>query len=103
MAVQPEILDKLDDLAALCRKHAVQTLELFGSAASARVDPRRSDLDFLVEFQPGGADLFHRFFGLAEDLERLFQRPVDLLTPRSIRNKYLRASIAQTRTMIYAA
>jgi hypothetical protein len=103
MGVQPEILDKREELAELCRRFRVQRLEVFGSAATDRFDPELSDIDFLAEFEPAGGDLFHRFFGLIEELERLFHRPVDLLTPRSIRNKYLLASINRTRSTVYAA
>jgi len=39
-------------LAALCRRHHVRTLELFGSAADGSFQPDRSDLDLLVDFQP---------------------------------------------------
>jgi len=48
-------------------------LELFGSATTGAFDPQTSDLDFLVEFNPDREDsLFHRYFGLNEDLEALF-------------------------------
>jgi predicted nucleotidyltransferase len=103
MPIRPEILSKRAEVAELCRRFHVQTLEVFGSAATGRFDPDRSDIDFLAEFAPAGGDLFHRFFGLIEELERLFDRPIDLLTPRSIRNKYLLASINRTRTTLYAA
>ena len=45
------------DVAALCRRHGVRRLDLFGSAAAGRDRPGESDLDFLVEFDahpPGG-------------------------------------------------
>jgi len=44
-----------------------------------RFDPQRSDIDFLVDFDPDGEpDLFHRYFGLKEDLESLQGRAVEL-------------------------
>ena len=98
------VRDRLPQLAELCRRFGVRRLELFGSAADGRFDPRRSDLDFLVEFQPhpvdGAAD---RYFGLLEALERLFGRPVDVLDATAIRNPYLRRSIAASRALLYAA
>ena len=55
-------------------------LEIFGSGARGDdFDPARSDADFLVEFAPGGTpSALDQFFGLAEALEALLGRPVDL-------------------------
>jgi uncharacterized protein len=59
--------------------HKVSGLEIFGSATREDFDLEKSDLDFLVEFQdpdrPGIAD---RFMCLAEGLEQIFSRKVDL-------------------------
>ena len=51
-------------------------------------NPRTSDFDFLVEFLPlpegKHADAY---FGLREDLEALFERPIDLVMTQAIRNR----------------
>ena len=95
---------KRAELARLCVRYHVQRLELFGSAAGEGFDPARSDLDFLVEFRdvpPGRhADCY---FGLLEDLEALFGRPVDLAEAKTVRNPYLLEAIERTRTVLYAA
>ncbi|MEX2175871.1 MAG: nucleotidyltransferase domain-containing protein [Pirellulaceae bacterium] len=92
------------DLDALCRKHQVKTLELFGSAADGTFDPATSNVDFLLEFLPSAAgSAFHGYFELKEDLERLLGRSVDLLMPQAIRNRYLLAAVNQQRTLLYAA
>lgn len=91
-------------LAELCRRHAVQSLELFGSAADGTFDPDRSDLDFLVEFMPEAAGRpFSGYFDLKDDLEALFGRKVDLVMPRAIRNRYLLEAENRQRTSLYAA
>ncbi len=91
-------------IAALCRKHQVKTLELFGSAADQSFDPAHSDLDFLVEFLPLAAGKpFDCFFGLWEDLRGLFGRKIDLLTSRSITNPHLRQAVDRQRQVLYAA
>lgn len=75
-----EILQRQDALVALCRKYHVQQLEVFGSAASNRFDPAKSDIDFLVTFENvPQARSFNVFFDLKDDLQSLFQREVDLL------------------------
>jgi predicted nucleotidyltransferase len=89
-------------IAEICRRHHVRQLELFGSATSGHFDLSRSDVDFLVTFErdyfPGIADAF---LGLADDLEAVFNRPVELLTRRSLRNPFLKKSIEQQAVSIY--
>lgn len=102
MPIRAEILSKREELAELCRKYRVATLEVFGSAATDQFDVDRSDVDLLVEFQ-GVDGLFHRFFDLLAELEELFGRSIDLLMPSAIQNKYLMLSINRTRTVVYAA
>jgi len=61
-------------------------------------------LDFLVDYQPLQADGYARaYFGLLDELQKLFDRPVDLVMTRAIRNKYFLRGIASSRTTIYAA
>jgi predicted nucleotidyltransferase len=92
------------DLVALCRKHHVKTLEVFGSAVDGTFDSARSDLDFLLEFLPAAAERpFHGYFDLKEDLEKLFGRKVDLVMPAAIRNPYFLKAVNQQRTVLYAA
>lgn len=51
--MHPEVLRHREAIAALCRRHGVARLEVFGSAARGEdFDPARSDADFLVEFTP---------------------------------------------------
>lgn len=90
-------------VAALCRRHGVARLSLFGSALTAGFDPATSDIDFLVEFAEGGDALFDAYFGLKDDLERLLGRPVDLVMPKALENPYFAASVNRHRQDIYAA
>jgi predicted nucleotidyltransferase len=90
-------------LAELCRRFQVRRLYLFGSGTGPRFDAKTSDLDFLVELsnrQPTKA-YADRYLGLAESLERLFGRRVDLLTDQSIRNPFLRREVQATRQLVY--
>jgi hypothetical protein len=92
------LLDHHDAQVGLCQAHGVERLEVFGSAADGRFDPARSDIDLIVSFAadaPGSrAD---RYFALAEALEQLLGRHVDLLTDQPIRNPYLRRAVDATR------
>lgn len=92
-----------DSLRELCHAQKVRELEIFGSATTADFNPERSDLDFLVEFQdpdrPGIAD---RFLGLAEGLERIFERNVDLVTRRSLKNPIFISAVNRSKLLVYA-
>lgn len=89
-------------LADLCRRYRVRQLQLFGSAATGAFSSETSDLDFIAEFaDTRSTDYADRYFDFAEALERLFNRPVDVLTQRAIRNPYFRAQVEQTAQLIY--
>lgn len=100
----PTIESRRASLDDLCRRMDVRTLEVFGSAARDDFDPASSDIDFLVEFVPQtqrpALDLY---FGLKEELEALFERPVDLVMPAALHNPYVRAEIDRARQLVYAA
>jgi uncharacterized protein len=102
--VTPIVSDKLDAIAALARKHGVIRLSLFGSGLSSDFDQHRSDLDFLVEFEPQSpSDHADSYFGLMEDLGELFGLPIDLVEPGPISNPYFREEIERTRRPLYEA
>lgn len=93
-----------DALEQLCRRHHVRQLDLFGSASGQTFDNQRSDLDFVVVFQPDVRRGFDGdYFGLQRDMEQLFQRPVDLIEAQTIENPYLLQEIERQRVTLYAA
>lgn len=98
------IEEKRHELELVCRRHHVRRIELFGSATESNFDPAKSDLDFLVTFEELDPNSYaDTYFGLLEDLQKLFQRPVDLVMESSIQNPYFRQSVDATRTLVYAA
>jgi hypothetical protein len=71
------------ELTALCRRWKIRELAVFGSALRDDFEPA-SDIDLLVDFEPGVV-LGFRYFELERELSRLFGgRRVDL-----VRRKYL--------------
>jgi uncharacterized protein len=99
----PLISDNLPRIADLCRAYRIQSLDLFGSAATGAFDPATSDVDLICdlgEYEPGVAD---RLFAFADALEALLGQRVDLLTVPMIRNPYFRQSIDEQRVRLYAA
>jgi len=102
--VQRMIEDKREALATLCRRFRVRRLDLFGSAASGGFRLESSDLDFLVEFDElRDNEYADSYFGLLEELKRLFERDVDLVMAAAVKNPYFRESIERSRTLLYAA
>jgi predicted nucleotidyltransferase len=82
----------------------VRGLDAFGSAVRGDFDPKASDLDFLVEFEPmSPAEYAEAYFSLKEGLESVFGRPVDLVSSGSVVNPYFRESIEASRQCVYAA
>jgi predicted nucleotidyltransferase len=95
----------LGTLKKLCREYRVRRLELIGSALTREdFDLKESDIDFLVEFQPlKEGEYADIYFGLLEALESLFNRHVDLVMVRAIKNPYFLESINKSRKVLYAA
>jgi len=96
------IIDQnIDQIRNLCEKHKVAKLFVFGSALSGRFK-KNSDVDLIVDFRE--VDLFDyadNYFDLKFELEKIFNRPVDLLEDIAINNPYLRQSIDASKQLIY--
>ena len=91
-------------IAALCRKHDVKRLELFGSAARGDFASASSDLDFFVEFLSYEAPtIADQWFGLQEDLEKLLGRPVDLTSIRTANDPHFLQVANRHKVPLYAA
>ena len=85
----------------LCRQHKVRNMYLFGSILTNKFSSE-SDIDLLVNF--GDINLYHYFdnyMDLKDGLEQLFNRPVDLVEEKTVRNPVLRRSIERNKKLIY--
>jgi uncharacterized protein len=91
-----------DSLRKLCEQFRVERLYLFGSAVQGSFRSDSSDLDFLVVLQDQPPAVYaENYLGLAQGLEQLFERPVDLVTEQSIRNPYFRQTVFAARQLLY--
>jgi predicted nucleotidyltransferase len=96
------LIPELAKITALCEAYGVTHLEVFGSATGADFKPESSDVDFLVELDPHApGSRAQRWLGLADALEQLLGRHVDLVNPRYIRNPYFLQAVNQSREIIY--
>lgn len=86
-----------DRLREFCRRHHIRRLSLFGSVLREDFGPD-SDIDVLVEFEPGKTPGL-AFFGMQDELSGMLGRKVDLNTPaclsRHFREEVLREAEAQ--------
>jgi predicted nucleotidyltransferase len=98
------IQEQQETIHRLCQKLSVSELCIFGSALREDFDLQKSDLDFLVEFEnPDAPGISDRYFALADGLEKIFQRRVDLVTKQSIKNRIFRETVNATSQTLYAA
>jgi len=103
----PLLEAKQEAIAEVCRQFRVRRLEVFGSAVDGSFDPQRSDVDFLVEFQPG-VDLgpwLSRYFDLKAALEAILGCSADLVMHGSpgLQNPCFAREVDRTRRVLYAA
>jgi hypothetical protein len=95
LPLDPEIL------AEVCRRHHIRKLSLFGSMlkGTARTD---SDIDLLVEFEPGHVPGLIALAGIEIELSDLLGRKVDLRTAEDL-SRYFRDEVVREAEEQYAA
>ncbi len=84
----------LPQIKGLLQQYGVERAYLFGSAAKGNMTDK-SDVDFIIKFPD---DMHYttyadNYFGLAEALESLLKRNVDLVTEKTLKNPYLLQTI----------
>ena len=87
-------------IADCCRRHDIRKLAVFGSVLHGDSGPD-SDLDVLVEFEPGHVPGF-AFFGMEQELSALLGRKVDLNTPQFL-SPYFHDDVLAEAEVQYAA
>jgi predicted nucleotidyltransferase len=91
-----DVSDK--ELAALCRRRHIRKLSLFGSVIRDDFTPQ-SDVDVLVEFEPGQTPGL-LFFAIQDELSQLFGHKVDLNTPKCL-SRYFRDEVLAEAEVLY--
>jgi predicted nucleotidyltransferase len=88
----------LDQIAAFRQKHHMKRLTLFGSILRDDFRPD-SDVDVLVEFEPGRTPGWE-FFGMQDELSGIIGRQVELNTPEDL-SRYFREKVVAGAMAIY--
>jgi len=85
---------------AFCRRHHIRRLALFGSVLREDFRPD-SDVDVLVEFEPGHVPGL-AFFSRQRELSEILGRTVDLNTPGCL-SRYYRDEVLANAQVLYDA
>jgi len=95
------LVTHLPQIKTLCEQHRVKKLFAFGSVVTGNFT-ETSDIDLLISFQSMEyGDYADNFFELADKLEEVFNRPVDLLTEKSLKNPYFIESVNKSKKLLY--
>lgn len=87
-------------IAEFCRRHHIRKLSLFGSVLRDDFGPE-SDIDVLIEFEPGKTPSLFDLGGMQQELMAMFGRMVDLKTPGFL-SEYMRQRVEQQSEVQYA-
>ncbi len=90
-----------DRIGDFCRRHYVSRLSVFGSVLRPDFGPE-SDIDLLVEFEPGHVPGLIRLAGMESELGTILGRKVDLLTPMSV-SPYFRDRVLKDAVPLHDA
>lgn len=88
-----------DKIAEFCRRNRIRRLALFGSSLRDDFRPD-SDVDVLVEFEPGARVGLITLAGMEIELSRLLGRKVEMNTPKSL-SKYFRDEVLREAEVQY--
>jgi predicted nucleotidyltransferase len=88
------------EIATFCRTHHIARLSVFGSALTEDFGPD-SDVDFLVEFEPGHVPGYIGLAGMERELSELIGRKADLRTAGDL-SRYFRDKVVATAVEQYA-
>jgi predicted nucleotidyltransferase len=77
----------MDKISAICKQWHISQLSLFGSVLRDDFAPD-SDIDILVEFEPGFTPGFFKLHQIQEELSSIFNnRSIDLVTPNFVNHR----------------
>jgi uncharacterized protein len=96
-----EISEHIDEIKKSCKNNKVISLYAFGSITSEAFRPD-SDIDLVVEIdEEDPLEYSDYYFSLKFELEKLLQRPIDLLEYKAVQNRYFKDQIEETKVLVY--
>ncbi len=103
--MNPLIQNRKKEIEKFCQAWNIQELQVFGSVTTNNFRPD-SDIDFVVDFKPGSIHTLIDLAKMEEELERIFNRRIDLITRQAIeqsRNHIRKKAILSTMERVYVA
>lgn len=96
------LTNELPTVTRILRENGVKRAYAFGSVCTEQFN-ETSDIDLLIAFDEtlDPVQYGENYFAIANSLESVLKRPVDLVTERSLRNPYFIAMVNKTKTAIY--
>ena len=98
--MKPRVSIDQERLAAYCRRHQVRRLSLFGSVLREDFSPE-SDVDVLVEFEPGARVGLIGLAGMELKLSEILGHKADLRTPEDL-SRHFRSAVQAEAVLQYA-
>jgi len=87
---------------ALCSQYAIREFSFFGSAIRDDFH-EKSDVDVVVSFFESADISLFDIIDLGQDLEKMLNRPVDIVEKEGLKNPIRRKRILETMETVYAA
>ncbi len=96
------ISSNIDIIGTFFKKHKIEKAYIFGSAVTGNFN-EDSDLDFLVKFEKGIEPLEkgELWWNLHDTLRDFFNREIDIVTEKSLKNPYFIKELEETKELIY--
>ena len=86
----------------LCIQNKVNALYVFGSVLTDSFNDK-SDIDLIVDIdETDPMEYAENYFNLKFGLQDIFERPIDLLENKALKNPYIRSNIDSTKELLYA-
>ncbi|WP_372949728.1 nucleotidyltransferase family protein [Mariniphaga sp.] len=96
------ISSNIEKIRQFFEMHKIERAFIFGSAVTEDFN-EKSDLDFLVRFQPDLEPLEkgELWWNLHDKLRDFFNREIDIVTENSLKNPYFIKELEETKELIY--
>ncbi len=90
------------ELEKACLKFNINELYVFGSILTEKFNDK-SDIDFIVSISSSDPiEYAENYFEFKFELERIFQKKIDLLEQKAIKNKTFEKIVNQQKVLLYA-
>lgn len=100
--VHPFLAEKLPEITKMFKEHHVKSAYAFGSVVTDKFN-EKSDVDFIINIEESlkPEERGEMMWNLWDKLEELFKRKVDMVSDKSLRNRYFIQELNKTKQLLY--